>query len=632
MATPKFDTTQTKQNAPGLTYETPKAMPAKFNNLGSILDITNDTIKGAVALDESLTLSSTESQAEQLRKEYEMSSNSNIDTLEAKKAYLEQNISEAEKDNEETVPYETELDDLTNKLVLAKKQIGMSPYEFQVRASKIGEEMIERNPAYADKITAKMSKVFQRGNLATLIKADIDAIETQQANEAAILKTKTDYLTKQFIPWQNMDRDEIEIAFLKEQKIARENLEVDRAVAANVKLTTEQKVNFLNGIETEYPGSGIRGAAQVRWNNLFNQLEALEDSGLPGDKINDARQELIAGSYQYLDWFVSNLPQRNAIEIANNNKFHTNQKELIKSLNDEMVKVVPGNEKQFLENSRDIIKLNNELTELNNGWNEAKAKNIEMTLKSWKLLRESGIDVTSKVSDKEVIDVKNALVGIIMNDGGKLNQNTEAAQVWKSKDSYRPMKSMNNLAIAELADGPMQATTKGYFNNIFLNVDSMSGELKQKELDKLLPLITSRVDSSVLENLMQDGDFSSSTLENMEFYKEALIDTIPDGLELTMSNGLFYYPQDSRINKNITRLNNYILLKAKMEGKKPSQISEEILATDFPMFNIKGQEPKAPVNEVRTWTLEEARAAPEGSVDDNDLVIDENGNARRSGE
>ena len=182
-----------------------------------------------------------------------------------------------------------------------------------------------------------------------------------------------------------------------------------------------------------------------------------------------------------------------------------------------------------------------------------------------------------------------------MNDGGKLNQDTEAAQVWKSKDSYRPMKSMNNLAIAELADGPMQVTTKGYFNNIFLNVDSMSGELKQKELDKLLPLITSRVDSSVLENLMQDGDFSASTLENMEFYKEALIDTIPDGLELTMSNGLFYYPQDSRINKNITRLNNYILLKAKMEGKKPSQISEEILATDFPMFNIKGQEPKAPV-------------------------------------
>ena len=96
---------------------------------------------------------------------------------------------------------------------------------------------------------------------------------------------------------------------------------------------------------------------------------------------------------------------------------------------------------------------------------------------------------------------------------------------------------------------------------------------------------------------MQDGDFSASTLENMEFYKEALIDTIPDGLELTMSNGLFYYPQDSRINKNITRLNNYILLKAKMEGKKPSQISEEILATDFPMFNIKGQEPKAPVVE-----------------------------------
>jgi len=56
MAAPKFDTTQIKQNAPGLTYATPQAMPAKFNNMNAILGLADKGIKKAVEIDKTLTI------------------------------------------------------------------------------------------------------------------------------------------------------------------------------------------------------------------------------------------------------------------------------------------------------------------------------------------------------------------------------------------------------------------------------------------------------------------------------------------------------------------------------------------------------------------------------------------------
>ena len=50
----EFDTTKMTQNRPELTYVTPKAMPAKFSNLGAVASLADTAIKGAVALDLSL--------------------------------------------------------------------------------------------------------------------------------------------------------------------------------------------------------------------------------------------------------------------------------------------------------------------------------------------------------------------------------------------------------------------------------------------------------------------------------------------------------------------------------------------------------------------------------------------------
>ena len=63
---------------------------------------------------------------------------------------------------------------------------------------------------------------------------------------------------------------------------------------------------------------------------------------------------------------------------------------------------------------------------------------------------------------------------------------------------------------------------------------------------------------------------------------------------------MFYYPEDKRINNNVTRLNNYVLLQSKLQGKKPSEIAPEIIATDFPMYGIKGITQTMPSGQIGT--------------------------------
>ena len=60
----EFDTTKMTQNRPELTYVTPKAMPAKFSNLGAVASLADTAIKGAVALDKRMTLTQAEQEAE----------------------------------------------------------------------------------------------------------------------------------------------------------------------------------------------------------------------------------------------------------------------------------------------------------------------------------------------------------------------------------------------------------------------------------------------------------------------------------------------------------------------------------------------------------------------------------------
>jgi len=588
MAAPIFDTSKQKINSPGLTAQEFVPLDAKPSKLGQAFDLGTMAVKTGTALDKAYTLNQTEEQADELRKDYELQSASNISVLNAKKDYLETEISTA--DN--PLPFEEELNEVTNKLVLAKKQGVMSPSEFQARASSISEELLNKNPAYADEIVSQMTRVFQRGNLNTFIKSDIAAIEAQQAREAELFKKKTDLLETVKIDWTTLDRDEIDIKYLQELKKQRDNFEFDEAVKNNVRLNEKEKVKFYNGILEDYPGSGIYGAASEKTNFLITQLELLEDSDIPAQEKSRQGLQLIKKQRDYLGWFMSNLP-KDIIDEQELTDFQGIQTSLLENIETNYTTNVPTNKLKFLQEERDTINVINEISALKNGYNATDSKRLKESAEAFKLIMKTpsvSVALGDGVIDQAKTNLQNALDNIVNIDGNKLSVNSPAAAKWRSlPGTYKAMSKINNLALNELKEGPLQVQTKGYFNNIFQKADSESGDVKLQELDKVLPLITTRVDTKVLNSLMSENDFSSTLLTNMDEYKQALITTLPDSLELVMNNGLFYYPNDIRLNKNLTRLNNYVLLKAKLENKKPDQISEQILNEEFPMFFIKGR-------------------------------------------
>lgn len=582
----EFDTTGMKPNAPGLTYVTPQAMPAKFSNLGAAASLADTAIKGAVAIDKRMTLNQAEQEAEDLRQQYQNTSPTAIAQLEEQKTRLESSI-----ETDGPAPYQEELDTIVNKLELAKEQKAMTPSEFQYRANAAAEELMARNPAYTDEITAQMSSVYKRGGLNSLLKSDMASMEAQQKAQAAQNAEMTKFLDKQNISWRQRP-EEVPFLFEKENEYLRNKEEVSRMAEANEKFSEEQKVEFLANMGDGVGGTnGLYIEAEKSFNLLFNQLEFIEDNIQNVDEQNDARQRLTEAARRELNWTVSNLPSRNEYEKKRNLDFYTMQLNAINRLDTEMQKVVPSNRKAFLQEKKEMIVLEQELHELQNGFNKPRAENLKLTLDTYASLVTGGngklLGLFMESNPNEMKEIANSMKEIILKKGNKIDYQSDNGQYYGKKtelNNYSSYKSFNDLAEAEVAFGDLTDGTKGYFNNVFNVVNSMTGDLKNQELDKLLPRISSTSDK-VFDNLMSQPDFSKDVLDNVEFYKEATKTTLPEGSKVVVKNGMVYAPTDAKLNNNLTRVNEYIKIQAKLQGEKPSSIVDEILKTDFPMLN-----------------------------------------------
>lgn len=586
-----FKTQPIKEVTPGLTYVTPEAMPAKFNNMTAATQVADQAVKAAVAVDQRLTMNEAEKTAEDLRQQYQSTSPTAIAELEGQKTRLETSIAE-----EGPAPYKEELDAIVNKLQLAKEQKVMSPQEFQYRANMSAEELISRNPAYANEITAEFSNVFKRGGLNSYLKQDMAVQANALAAQQAEFKEMTDFLDKQYISWRQ-DPESVPLLYQQEKQVLRGQIEKQRMVESNEALGEQQKVEFLNNIGGT---NGLYKEAGKSWNLLFNQLEHIEDNVMDVDQQNDLRQQLIAGAKRELQWTVSNLPARNEYEKKRNQDFYAMQLEAINKLDEEMIKVVPANRKQFLTDRRDEIQLEQELHEItNNGYNKAKATNLKLTLDTYAVLVTGGdgrlLSLYQQSNPDEMTKVAEAIRDIVSQKGTKINYESENGQYYGEKQSannYNSYRSFSDLATAELAYGELNPATKGYFNNVFNLTNSLSGDNKLKELDKLLPRI-SKTNPELFNSLMTEPDFSQDILTNLDFYKESTISTIPEDSEVVVQNGKVYAPYDARLNNNLTRVNEYIRIKAMLENKKPEALVEDILKTDFPMLtatNVQTEE------------------------------------------
>ena len=277
---------------------------------------------------------------------------------------------------------------------------------------------------------------------------------------------------------------------------------------------------------------------------------------------------------------------------------------MIDNLDKEIQKVVPANRKQFLEEKASSLKSEQEIAAIDAGLNKYAAEIVKLKIDAYSNLVSAGqgklLDIIFEQNPNEIKTISDALKETVLNGGKKINYESDNGQYYGEKtrgNSYGSYSSYSQLIDAEIKNKQLSTMTLGYFNNLFNVSNSLSGDNKMKELDLLIPVIATRTSDNTLATLMTQPDFSNDVLTNLEFYKEAGLSRIPDNVEVTENNGLLYAPMNPKLNNNLTSINNYILMKAKIESKKPAQIIDELLKNELSNINVKGQEPKAPVKE-----------------------------------
>ena len=188
----EFDTTKMTQNAPGLTYVTPQAMPAKFSNLGAVASLADTAIKGAVAFDKRNVLQEAKEEALALSEEYKEGSITNQQFLMQQKNEVEQNLGSAP--SNEKQQYQIELDEINDKLSLMKEQGVISPEEFKMRLLTKTTELSNNNPVYADEIAKEVSSIMGNTGINDLISMDSSYYTAQAKAQAAQMKVIDDTL------------------------------------------------------------------------------------------------------------------------------------------------------------------------------------------------------------------------------------------------------------------------------------------------------------------------------------------------------------------------------------------------------------------------------------------------------
>ena len=207
---PQFKTDIIKPNNPGLTYTTPKAMPAKFSNLGAGAQLADSAIKGAIAFDEMNVMKTAEERAKQLSDTYLNNSPSEVNYYQEQKQTAIENLT-VDKDNPLFLDM---LDKAESKLELAFEQGAISGYEFTQRSKVVADEIMSNNPAYADEIMAKMNDVYARTGVMDTIKIDDAVLKAQNNAKEKAYEGMVTFLETKDIPMAGQSFEDVKKEYI----------------------------------------------------------------------------------------------------------------------------------------------------------------------------------------------------------------------------------------------------------------------------------------------------------------------------------------------------------------------------------------------------------------------------------
>jgi len=532
-----FDTTKTKQNSPGLTFATPKAMPAKFNSLGAAAETAGTLIKGATALDKSMTLSQASDLASSLADDYELSSRTGQQNLLTDKRTLEADLAK-DPGNEKIID---ELNVITTRLESAKEQGIISAYEFERRILKETQDLSSSNPAYVDEIAARVNKTLGNEGTFDLLTRD-----------AALEKTNQDAQSKQFT---------IITKYLNEKKsISTLGLSTEDIITTyQIEMNKDRKRNAINEILSDTKLSKTVKKAQVRQEidslggpakegtniikSVASELNVLVDKVNAGIlKPEDARRQkniIIDETRGVVNNLATIMDDDETYKAV-----YTETMARLKQIQEETETTMTGKPlKEFLENQVNIISTRQELYLLKQGGMSKEMSQLKNeAIKSYLFnIKELGATFTQEMR-KQMLDE----IMIMSSAGTVLAPNSTAMLGFKQNPevAFNQMNLMTPVfeKMIGLNNGTEIKTTDiefSYFNNIFATSQSQTNsntrfDVSKNLLNRLANMNDNATKTNVIDFMLKPGRSSWETNLQTElqwFKSTSLKNAIDNGVK-----------------------------------------------------------------------------------------------------
>ena len=632
-----FRTTKMKQNAPGLTFVTPKGLPAKYNKMTGALETADKVIKTAVDLDKQRVIGEAEDIASQSAQEYLDTSPSNTNFLLGEQQKIQTDLA-LDPTNEEAPMWKESLREITDKLSNAYNQGGMTAYEFERRSNAKIMDLINSNPVYRDEIVAETTKVYNAMGITDVLAADANLRKTQED----AFKAEDDAYNKIILEANgnpfDMSFEDKKLEVSRLQTNAQKLGELESLVKNNEVLNENGKILFENKINNfTYRGrgnqlyKGYNAVTEQTFNGISTEtLEIINDPLTnPQEKLYKAN-EVLRDARTYLNYVGRNFTKGNKDKVT---RWYDEQIKQIDILQAMFEKDFLGNNtKEYLQNLNDSASLTNKINLREGGIN---IEAIELAHKMRSIItKEIQVNPTYQTSEEQLDVINKGISAIESNSGGKLrpSQSDEgliAFYAQRGPSKLRQLDSTLSKAIEQ--NLPLDVTVVGFINNVFTtseNLGLQQGDSNRvKYDDKVFTAINSMSDNSISYLVKTESDFRDSFNNELNYYKDRVHDTVLSikqsqnipadtkvEVEYFSGLGIFNVSGNSQLNSEMQRVNKYIQTKAKFLGVNPNTIAKETLQKDFPMFTLEGRPT------YKKITKEEADRNPD-SVTEYDIVV-----------
>lgn len=573
-----FKTQPIEEVTPGLTYVTPEAMPAKFNNMTAAVQLADAGIKTAVAVDKRMVMNEAKDTATELAEQYKSGSITNQQYLAQQKDIAQNNLVSAPEGEKEQ--YQVELNAINDKLSLMKEQGVISPEEFRLRLLTKTSDLTNNNPAYANEIAREVSSIMGNSGVNDLISMDASYAQAQAAAHGEMMKTVD----------STLKGHGFSVLMPEEQKIQMyQQITAITGKVAGLKLLSESN-EAVDSYEFEAEmisegGVHVLGS-QVKQDYYAQMQLNLNDPNLSQEEKRQRHIELVADVKNLLSGTLSKLPVKPQYTA-----YFTQAIKDITEMETDLEKVMTGEyNKDYFANKAATAKSQAELQERLAGRGPEKIESltkISQALSS--ILSNKFMSDDAKALELLESNTK-SLVKAIESFGAKTNVNLNESQLRMKSNLTQYLPHLNKVSKEVLAEGDNLDAIGTEYNDILQqNEMILDPAVRIRDLDTRLVKLAMTTDSEVFNNLLTNNkDFRQLTGDSINLYTSAILqetEMYPDVAStfvIDKSSGLVRTADLTQdVGNIINRLNVLIKFESKLLGVPIGQHAETVVKRLF---------------------------------------------------